>query len=173
LGLIVGKGDIASVLTDREDRIYFASGVSNSGEEDESAYKRERELLYSFRELCEYERKKLIYFSSLCVFYSSSRYAMHKRYMEVRVKEYFPDFAIMRIGNITWGNNPHTLINFIKGKIAEGKDVVARDVCRYLVGKEEFLHWINLIPKWNCEINITGKMITVHEIIEEIKAGRL
>ena len=42
---IVGHGDIASVLSDREDRIYFASGVSNSQETRESEYAREKTLL--------------------------------------------------------------------------------------------------------------------------------
>jgi len=40
--MIVGSGDVASVLKDREDRVYFASGVSNSSETDESEYQRKR-----------------------------------------------------------------------------------------------------------------------------------
>jgi hypothetical protein len=36
--MIIGHGDIASVILDRIDRLYFASGVSNSAETDERAY---------------------------------------------------------------------------------------------------------------------------------------
>ena len=43
--MIVGYGDIASVLKDRKGTIFFASGVSNSQETRESEYKREEDLL--------------------------------------------------------------------------------------------------------------------------------
>ena len=39
--MIIGKGDIASILNDREGAIFFASGVSNSSETNELAFKRE------------------------------------------------------------------------------------------------------------------------------------
>ena len=43
--MIVGKGDIASILNDREGAIFFASGVSKSTETNESEFWREIELL--------------------------------------------------------------------------------------------------------------------------------
>ena len=112
--MILGNGDIASVLetVDKEDRIYFASGVSNSQEKRESEYQREIDLL-----LKQNKTKKLVYFSSLCVFYSNNRYSAHKRIMENLVKDNFSNYTIVRMGNITWGNNPHTIINFFKNKI--------------------------------------------------------
>ena len=43
--MIIGHGDIASALSNRKDRLYFASGVSNSSEIRESEYRREINLL--------------------------------------------------------------------------------------------------------------------------------
>lgn len=158
--MIIGHGDIASVISDREDRIYFASGVSNSAETKESEYRREIDLL-----LRQDKFKHLVYFSSLCIFYSDSRYAKHKRKMEDIVKKMFINYTIIRMGNIAWGSNPHTLINFIRNKIRNREPFEIQDVYRYIVEKEEFLHWINLIPPFSCEMNITGKRLLVREIV--------
>lgn len=155
--MIIGHGDIASVLKDREDRVYFASGVSNSQEIRESEYEREIDLLSHQDPV-----RHLVYFSSLCVFYSDTRYAQHKRLMEDFVKEWFPHYTIMRLGNITWGENPHTLINYLR----DHPSAEIRDVYRYVVDKSEFLYWVDMIPPWNCEMNITGARMKVKDIME-------
>jgi hypothetical protein len=41
---IVGNGDIASVLVDYPNRLFFASGVSNSLETREEEYQKEKDL---------------------------------------------------------------------------------------------------------------------------------
>ena len=110
--MIVGNGDIASALKDRKGYLFFASGVSNSQEKRESEYKRERELL-----LKQDKKKHIVYFGSLSVFHSNTRYAKHKLKMENLVKTNFKHYTIFRVGNISWGTNPHTLINFIRNKI--------------------------------------------------------
>lgn len=160
--MIVGNGDIASVLTDREEIIYFASGVSNSSEARESEYQREMKLLIS---LPQYSH--VVYFSSLSVFYSNTRYTIHKRRMEDLVKSYFFPSTILRIGNIAWGTNPHTLINFISNKIRTREPFEVQDVYRYVLEKDEFLHWIDLIPEWSCEMNIIGRRMKVKDIVKE------
>lgn len=165
--MIVGNGDIASVLTDREGFCFFASGVSNSQEDRESEYKRERDLLTK-----QDTRQHLVYFSSLGVLNGETRYLRHKRKMELEVKK-APRSTIVRIGNITWGDNPHTLINFLRGKINAGEKFDIQDVYRYVVDKEEFLYWVNLIPEWSCEINIPGRRMKVREIVKEIIEGKL
>lgn len=161
--MIVGTGDIARVLPrDRDDLLFFASGVSNSGENRPEEFIRELNLLSS-----QPVDKRLVYFSSLSVFYSETRYAHHKLAMEAYIKENFPQYAILRIGNITWGDNPHTLINFIRNKINNGEQWEARDEWRYIVEKEEFLHWVNLIPDFNCEINIPGQRMKVADVVNK------
>ena len=163
---IVGHGDIAGVLTDRDDRIYLASGVSNSSEIRESEYRREEQLLFTLLSDSNM-KKRLVYFSSLCVFYSDTRYAKHKLTMEEWVRKLFPHYTIMRLGNIAWGENPNTLINFIKNKIRNRELFEIQDVYRYIVEKDEFLHWIGMIPEFNCEMNVTGKRMKVIDIVKQ------
>lgn len=160
--MIIGNGDIASVIKDRDDRIYFASGVSNSQEIRETEYRREKDLL-----ITQNWEKHLVYFSSLCVFYSTSRYAWHKRQMEDVVKNLFKPYTIIRMGNITWGTNPHTLINAIKNKIKNREQFEIQDVYRYIVDKDEFLYWMDMIPEWNCEMNIVGRRMKLRDIVKE------
>jgi len=160
--MIVGTGDIASVLTDRDDRIYFAAGVSNSQETRESEYLREINLL-----LRQDISQHLVYFSSLCIFYSDSRYAKHKKVMEVLVQCRHEHYTILRLGNITWGDNPNTLINAISNKFKHHEPIEIRDVYRYVCDKDEFLHWIDLIPPWSCEMNIIGRRMKVRDIVKE------
>ena len=163
--MIVGNGDIASVLKDKEGVVYFASGVSNSSEKRKSEFKREIKLLME-----QDDTKHLVYFSSLCVFYSDTPYAEHKKKMEFFVKTYFSRHTIMRIGNITWGNNPNTLLNCLRRKIKNNEKFDIFDVHRYLISQDEFLNWINLIPEWNCEINCHGRTVKVADIITELDA---
>lgn len=162
--MIVGNGDIGSVLkeVDREDWIFFASGVSNSQEDRQEEYDREVDLLME-----QNKNKHLVYFSSLAIFYSHTRYVLHKFNMEDLVRKNFDSYTIIRLGNITFGNNPYTLINFIRNKIKNKESYEVKDEWRYVIDKEEFLHWIELIPEWNCEMNIPGKRMKVAEIVRE------
>jgi hypothetical protein len=157
---IVGNGDIASVLTGliKYDWLYFASGVSNSQETDEAEYTREMDLL-----LTQDKNLRLVYFSSLAALNGTSRYCRHKRDMEDMVRLNFPKYNIVRIGNITWGDNPHTLINYLSSH----PNAEIRDEYRYIVDKEEFLYWMDLLPARNCEISIPGKRLKVIEVKNE------
>ena len=168
--MIIGCGDIASVLEDRDrpDRIYFAAGVSNSSETREKEYGREMILLED-----QDTSKHLVYFSSLCVFYSKTRYANHKKAMEIMVKSRFRVYTIIRLGNITWGTNKNTIINFLRERLEKSEEMLIQDTYRYIITKTEFLHWIDLIPDWDCEINIPGQMLSVRDILSQIIFGRL
>lgn len=166
--LILGNGDIASVLTDREDMIFFASGVSNSLETRRKEYEREKKLL-----LAQDKYRHLVYFSSLSVFFGDTLYVQHKKRMENLVKKRFKHHTIVRLGNITWGKNPNTIINFIKNQIKNHKTFPIKNVYRYVIDKEEFLHWMKMIPYWSCEINMPGKRMKVGEIVQAIEAGKL
>jgi len=160
--MIIGNGDIASAIKDKKDLLFFASGVSNSKEIRESEYDREADLLMK-----QDRNKHIVYFSSLCVFYSKTRYARHKNMMELFIKANFEHNTIIRLGNITWGNNPNTIINFFRNQKKNNKPIEIRDEYRYIVSIEEFQHWINLIPDWSCEMNITGRMLSIKKIVEE------
>lgn len=154
----IGSGDIASVLPDRDDLLFFASGVSNSRCEDESEYQREIDLLLDQR-----RDAHIVYFSSIGVFDRNSRYFQHKRDMEAMVKANFSKYCIVRLGNISWGTNPHTLINYLKTH----PKAPIQDVYRHIIDIDEFLYWIDRIPSWSCEMNCPGRMLKVKEIKRE------
>lgn len=160
--MIIGHGDIARVIPDRPDLTFFAAGVSNSREWRASVYWREFARLFRQSADCH-----LVYFSSLCVFYSDTRYAKHKRFMEERIKAWFDTYTIVRLGNITWGDNPHTLINHLRARAAAGLPLDIQDVYRYVVDLPEFLHWLALIPPWSCEMNVPGRRLKVADIVRE------
>ena len=160
--MIIGNGDIASVLSDKPNRLFFASGVSNSQETRESEYAREKTLLFK-----QDRNSHIVYFSSLAVLYGKNRYVQHKREMEALIKQEFLRYTIMRLGNITWGTNPHTLINYFRQQLKADKPITIQNTYRYIIDKDEFLHWIGLIPDWSCEMNITGRRMKVSEIVDE------
>lgn len=160
--MIIGNGDVASVLPDRGDLLFFASGVSNSQETRESEFRRERDLLLSFTD----DPRRLVYFSTLSTLYKDSPYTQHKKQMEQLVK-LFPKWCIVRIGNIDWGTNPHTIINHFRLQKARGEKLRIEKTYRYVVSKPEFLYWVSLIPNWNYEMNIPGRRMTIKQIVDE------
>ena len=127
--MIVGRGDIASILNDREGAIFFASGVSNSTETTQSEYWREMQLLDK-----QDKTKCLFYFSTIALddINKNNEYHTHKRRMELLIKSNFENYNIIRIGNITWGSNPNTFINYIKNKKSKGESVQIKDEYKYL-----------------------------------------
>ena len=158
--MIIGNGDIASVLTDREDVTYFVSGVSNSKETRPSEFEREMILLRQ-----QPRDTHLIYISTLAIYYSDTNYTRHKKRMEDFIRENFTSYTIFRIGNITWGKNPNTLINYLKAH----PEAEVVDTYRYLVSKEEFLHWVNMAPIGRkTEMNITGKLTWVPDLKKDL-----
>src|SRR3989344_6049946 len=112
------------------------------------------------------DKKEFLYFASGVSNSQETRESEHKIEMEKMVKNNFKYYTIIRLGNITWGKNPHTLINFIRNKLKNKEKIKIQPVYRYLVDKDEFLHWISLIPTWNCEMNITGKRLLVKDIVK-------
>jgi hypothetical protein len=167
--MVIGNGDIAKALkewhVDKKGVTFFASGVSNRKILDEDECQREMALLrkYSFKDT------HLVYFSSLSIYYSQSMYTMHKIAMEKRVKHLFKRFTIVRIGNISWGDNPNTLLNFLKDKIRKKEIPEIQNVYRYIVSKEEFIHWVRMIPVGiKNEMNIPGLTFYVPDLYKQL-----
>ena len=163
--MIVGKGDIASVLNDREGTIFFASGVSNSNETNDSEFMREIELLDK-----QDRTKCLFYFSSISVDdnqkVGGNKYLQHKLRMETLIKSNFENYNIIRIGNITWGSNPNTFINYIKNKIKNGEPVEIKDEYKYMIDKEQLVLLTNNLPLiGQNQISVFGRMAKVAELV--------
>jgi hypothetical protein len=170
--MILGHGDIAQALKDtdrvtidRDDVIFFASGVSDSKTTDPGPYQRELRLLMS-----QPKDTHLVYFSSLCIYYLNTEYARHKRIMENTIKNHFNSYTIFRIGNIDWGKNPNTLINYLKAHPYSEP----QKVYRHIISFKEFQYWMSLIRvPGKDEMNITGRMVFVPHLMNELKSNPL
>lgn len=163
--MVIGKGDIASVLTDREGAVFFASGVSNSLCTDPKEFAREVDLLSRQpRDKC------LFYFSTISIYLKHSPYTQHKLRMEQLIRLTFDNYNIIRVGNITWGNNPNTFLNYLRNRISNGDPYQIRDEYKYMIEKEQLTLLTNNLPlTGKNEINVFGEMKKVTDIIYKLK----
>lgn len=159
--MILGTGDIAKILNDREGALFFASGVSNSSEFRPEAFSREIDLLMiQPQNLC------IFYFSSISIYLKDSPYTAHKRKMERLIRSNWNNFNIIRLGNISWGTNPNTFINYLRAKKNAGEEIHVVDEYRYLISQEELLLLTDNLPLiGQNEINVFGKMAKVKDLI--------
>lgn len=160
--MIIGKGLIANQFldSDRDDVVFFASGVSNSSEKDLVQFQREKDLIESTISL--YPNKLFVYFST-CSIYDSSKYnspyVLHKLHMEEIIKEKVKDYLILRISNAVGnGGNPNLLMNYFNHQISEQKPLkIHRYATRNLIDVEDVkyitLNYINL-KNWNRIVNV-------------------
>ena len=125
--MIVGNGLIANLFKneDRENVVFFASGVSNSLETEKSAFLREENLLR--KHLTENPKKIFIYFST-CSIYDSSKngslYVNHKLKMERLVEDLAPKYLILRVSNaVGKGGNPNLLMNYLVNAFHQEKEI--------------------------------------------------
>lgn len=165
--MIIGRGSIASIIRDKEDYIYFASGNSNRFPlTDESKNKEIKEVL-SFKET----DKMFVYFSGLNIYYSPGLpYTQFKIYMENLIRNNFLNYCILRLGSINWGDNPNTLYNYLKEKIVNNQPLEIQDTYRYMISKEELSQSIDNIPRYDKhEIDIIGEKMKVIDIVDIIK----
>lgn len=122
--MVVGKGLIANgfKVFENRDEIIFASGVSNSKLNDESALLREHDLIIST--IKKFPNKLFIYFSSYSIqdpALKNNLYVRHKVKMESLIEHKSQNFLIFRTSNIVGPNstNPHTIINYLVNHIKE------------------------------------------------------
>ena len=167
--MIIGKGSIARVLEDRDDLVFFASGVSNSSCKDEKEYQREFNLLKTVP-----TDQHVVYFSNLGIYYKEDRYTQHKKEIEEYIRNNYKSYNIVRIEVCEWVTTPHTILNFFKNQLNQGIEPIIQDTIRYVLSLDEFLYWVRMI-KFGIrnEMNILGRKMTVAEIVEAIKQNKL
>lgn len=135
--MIIGNGVLANAVRayDREDTIFFASGVSNSLEKNPVEFEREISLLKTVVD--QYPGKKLVYFSTCSIkdpTKTDSFYVNHKLNTEKIITEICPDYAIFRVGNaVGKGGNPNTLINFFKNALESGNKITLHKKARRIL----------------------------------------
>lgn len=174
--MVIGRGSIGSIIPDRDGFIFFANGASNRTPLTAEAKKKERDEIMSF--VSKAEGNMFVYISGLNIYYKEgdgrTEYTQHKLDMERIVKNYFNDYCIFRLGSITWGDNPNTILNYIKRQIAEKGTCEVKEVYRYFHTKEELAHWLGMIPaKGKHEMNVTGKIVWMPDLVEQIKRGEI
>lgn len=115
--MIIGTGLIAKAFGqhDKEEVIFFASGVSNSLETDQRQFDREKCLILNT--INSHPTKLFIYFSTCSIYDPSkyeSAYVLHKLHMEQLIKNECNSFLILRISNAVGnGGNPNLLMNYL------------------------------------------------------------
>ena len=167
--MIIGKGSIASVLEDRDDLVFFASGVSNSSCIDEKEYEREFNLLKTVP-----TDKHVVYFSNLGIYYKQDRYTQHKRDVEEYIRNNYTSYTIVRIEVCEWVKTPNTILNVFKRQLAEGIEPKIQDTTRYILSLDEFLYWLKMIQSGvRNEMNILGRKLTIAQIVDKIKQNKI
>lgn len=160
--MIVGSGNIAKCLTDREGAIFFASGVSNSRCEDPEEFDREYIMLQRIRprDHC------LFYFTSISAIDGTKNYHKHKRLMEKTVKRWFTNHVILRIGNLIGDTNPNTFINYIKNRQAQGLSVEIRDEVKYMIDGQTLNMLCQTLPlDQKIELTVATKIAKVKDLL--------
>ncbi|MFC7346659.1 NAD-dependent epimerase/dehydratase family protein [Chryseobacterium zhengzhouense] len=173
--MIVGKGLIASLFTDydREDVIFFASGVSNSLETNEEEFLKEENLVRST--IAENVGKIFIYFST-CSIYDSSKtgsdYVLHKLKMEQIIKKSSDRFLILRVSNAVGnGGNPNLLMNYIVNAVKNNETInVHTQATRNLIDVEDIRNiTFNLLEKMSLNRIANVAYIRNYSILEILK----
>jgi len=167
--MIIGKGSVASVLEDRDDLVFFASGVSNSSCTDEKEYEREFNLLKTVP-----TDKHVVYFSNLGIYYKQDRYTQHKRDVEEYIRNNYTSYTIVRIEVCEWVKTPNTILIVFNRQLAEGIEPKIQDTTRYVLSLDEFLYWVKMIQSGvRNEMNILGRKLTIAQIVDEIKQNKI
>ncbi len=135
--MVVGNGSIAKVFMndyqDDDSVVIFASGVSNSNENNESEFSREHMLLSKI--LVSHPNLKLVYFSSIYSTLVNNPYYNHKLKMENFINENFKNFIIIRLPQVISTNgNKNNLINYFVESLKNNKIVsIQKNVNRAIV----------------------------------------
>lgn len=124
--MIVGNGLIANSVKgkfDDENFIVFASGVSNSKEQNDNQY--DRELLLLKQVILDNPNKKLIYFSSCSVESNkNTKYHEHKLRVESFIVDMTRNYIILRLPNIVGRpSNNNQLVNYFYYSLINDKEI--------------------------------------------------
>jgi nucleoside-diphosphate-sugar epimerase len=126
--MIIGNGLIANALRgfrDNQEILLFASGVSDSSESREEAFKREHNLIEDA--LKKYASLRFIYISTCSIYDDSlkhSPYLQHKLAIEKKIQENHDNYLILRLPNMVGrGGNPKTMVNYFVHAIRNNQKI--------------------------------------------------
>lgn len=178
--MVTGNGMIAkkfSRFAADAGRLVFASGVSNSSNTEEPAFKKEADLL--LQEMSNHPDACVIYFSSCSIYDPSlqqSAYVQHKIKMEDLIKSIAKSFIIFRVSNpVGFTGNVHTVLNyFVEHIISNTHFTLWEYASRNLIDLDDMYHICEAIihdEKWlNKTINVANPVnYPVTNIVEAIE----
>ena len=176
--MIVGNGLIASAFRktgfESQHHVIFASGVSNSGEQDPVAYQREIAAIKSHLG----KSTTFVYFSTTSLFDPTKKdthYLRHKRSIENLIEEHANSFLIVRLPIMVGPTeNPHTLINFIVNAIRTQTPIpLHKNACRHLLDIDDLVPLLRpflVIGPVKKHVNILGSgQVAVPSLIDKIE----
>lgn len=173
---IVGNGLIATAFKNNieennySDWIIFASGVSNSQDDDEDSFSRENKLLKKLS-----ANKRIVYFSTCSVNIPKeyhTRYIKHK--LEIENMFNLKKDLVIRLSNVVGENgNRKNIVNYFIESIQNHQLInLQKNAERNLIGISEVVKVVKLLMDSNCsgvyEVG-SNKNYKVIEIIKEIE----
>lgn len=159
--MVVGSGLIARRFRDYaadDEKIIFASGVSNSKNINENDFLRETRLLESI--LSANKDRILIYFSTCSIeddTINRSPYVRHKINTEHFIQQHTAQYHIFRVSNVAGtSNNPYTLLNYFVYKILTGQPFeVWKNAYRNIIDIDDMYAIIDKILRDKTHLNKT------------------
>lgn len=170
---IIGRGMIAREFAEKihiPNYTIFASGVSNSKENDSELFAREENLL---KKVIQNESKGIIYFSTTSIYDSSlqnSKYVIHKIKMEQLIKDYCFKYYVFRLPQIIGkSGNPNNLCNFLYKSIKNSqKFYIQKNAKRNIMDVSDLVFFVDIIVKNFPNINMIESIgnINFYSIID-------
>ena len=147
--MIVGDGLMATACRDREDVLFFASGVSDSKETDVKKFQREEDLL-----LANINHDKIfVYFGAIG---GGDEYLEHKFRMKSIIMNSVKRYIILNLTQVVGkGGNKDNLFNAFRRSLLNGEEITIYKNCiRSLVDIDDVMNLLdNLIDNKNYGIH--------------------
>ncbi len=145
---IIGNGLIAKAFQDfnfTRNCVIFASGVSDSADENNLNFEREFNLLEST--IKNFKNKRLVYFST-CSLNSgdNSKYKMHKKNLENYILKNCASYNIFRLPQVVGVVDNNTLISYFIRNLKYGNEILVQtNATRHLLDVEDIPRITNII----------------------------
>jgi len=152
--MIIGKGMIAKAFDlykKNQDIVIFASGVSNSLEENIKCFEREEALLK--KTILENKSATFVYFSTCSIMDESvnqKKYVTHKLKMEHVIQDKVRNFHVFRLPQVVGYGNDSIFINFLFNSVIKNRTIdIFNRSSRNLIGIEDVFYICNYIIQQN------------------------
>ena len=174
--MIIGNGLVARAFEKYDtskDIVIFASGVSNSLEQNPEPFLREQKLLKE--SLATYPEALWIYFGTCSVYDPSavdSIYVQHKLRMEEIIKSADSSYIIFRLPQIVGeSNNKATLLNYLYCNVVNSRSFnLWNGAVRYIVDIEDVVQFVSFVidgaKKIDLIVNLTTTPSKITDIVE-------